>query len=136
MIKLTDYWMGRDKLYAADLSDEIKANAALLVRRVNSFLALFYEIHPDAVKRRVNSGWRPPAVNKSVKKAAKKSNHMTGHAVDLGDDDEMLDKWASSRTGIAAMTACGLYMEHPSATPRWAHFQDVAPGSGKRVFYP
>lgn len=136
MITVKDYWMGRDTVYAADLSDEIKANAALLVKRVNKFLALFYAAHPRAVKRRVNSGWRPPVVNKATRNAAKKSNHMTGNAVDLSDDDEMLDKWASSRAGIAAMVECGLYMEHPSATPRWAHFQDVPPASRRRVFFP
>lgn len=135
-ITLADYFMGRDALYPDELTDDIREAARNLLPKVNRLLEKFYEANPAAVRRRVNSGWRPAAVNKATKNAAKKSKHLTGHAVDLSDDDEMLDRWTNSGAGKAAMMNCGLYKEHASATPRWAHFQDIPPASGKRIFYP
>lgn len=136
MIALADFYMGRDKTYASELTPEIKKNAVETVRRVNQFLELFYAHNPKAGKRTVNSGWRPPAVNASTKKAAAKSKHMLCLACDLSDDDEALDKWCMTPDGRKALEAVGLWLEHPSATPRWCHLQKIAPSSGNRVFYP
>lgn len=134
--RIVDYWMGRDALYPEELTPEIRAAASALMPKVNRFMSMFYAANPGAAQRRITSGWRPPAINRRVKNAAKKSNHMTGHAVDISDDDEALDTWAQGREGVKALQACGLWMEHRHATPRWAHFQDVRPGSGWRVFHP
>lgn len=135
-LRIEDYWMDRHETHEADLTPAIWESARDLLKKINTFLAVFYADNPAAAPRRITSGWRPPAINRRVKGAAKKSNHMSGHAIDLSDDDEALDTWAQGREGLKVLTECGLYMEHKSATPRWAHFQDVPPASGKRVFHP
>lgn len=136
MITIEQFFMGRDKTYASELTDEIKANAQETVRRVNKILARFYAAYPKAHTRGVNSGWRPPVINANTKNAAVKSHHMTGKAVDIGDDDELLDTWLMSSEGQKALVEIGLWMESPKATPRWAHLQIVPPRSGRRVFIP
>lgn len=136
MLTLKQYFMGRDATYSDQLTDTVYANAAITVQKANRVLALFYAAHPNAAKRGVNSGWRPPAVNAGVKNAAPKSLHMRAMAIDVSDDDEALDRWCMTLAGRKAMTDAGLWLEHPSATPRWCHWQTVAPRSGNRVFYP
>lgn len=137
MITLEQYYKGRDKLYSADLTEEIKINAVETLRRANELLKRFYAANPNSYKTRgCNSGWRPPAVNAATKNAAKKSSHMLAKAIDIGDDDERLDSWLMTPEGQKALTDIGLWMEHPSATPRWAHVQTSPPASGRRVFFP
>ena len=135
-ITLSDYWMGRDVKYAAELTATIRVNAAVTVERVNRLLGLYSDATGDARKRTVNSGWRPAAVNAVITGAAPKSRHMTAEACDLEDDDGTLDAWCMSDAGQKAMEECRLWHEHPTATPRWAHFQTSPPRSGLRTFYP
>lgn len=136
MITEKEFWMGRDTAYASQLTPLLRANAKETLARVNKMLEKFYAAHPDAPDRRCNSGWRPPAVNKSTKGASTTSLHMLCKAVDINDDDELVDKWLMTPEGQKALEVAGLWMEHPSATPRWAHVQTVPPRSGRRVFYP
>lgn len=136
MISLSDYFMGRDITYAADLTESIKENAVETVSRANLLLDQFYSSNKKAHARSVNSGWRPPAINASTKNAAVKSKHMDGRAIDIGDDDEQLDEWCMTLTGQQCLKSIGLWLEHPSSTPRWCHVQIVAPRSGNRIFYP
>lgn len=133
---MTQFWMGRDKQYAAELTQQIISNAQETVKRANALLAIFHEQNPESAIRGVNSGWRPPEVNSNVKGAALKSKHMTGEAVDISDADNSLDAWLMTDSGQKALTDIGLWLEHPSSTPHWAHVQTVPPGSGHRVFYP
>lgn len=135
-ITLDEFFMGRDKTYASELTSELRANAEITVSRANKLLERFYAAKPQAHRRGVNSGWRPKAINAKTKDAAKLSNHMICKAVDLGDDDEDLDNWLMSAEGQRALEEEGLWMEHPKATPRWAHVQIVPPKSGRRVFMP
>lgn len=139
-----DYFTGpgrvlRDVKYAADLTDEIRENAAETVRRVNLLLAAMaadgvpLEIDPQTGSLS-HSGWRPPAVNAATPGAAKKSNHMRGKAVDLYDPRGRLDAWCMSN--LPALERIGLWLESPRATPGWCHVQTVPPGSGNRVFQP
>lgn len=130
------FYMGRDKTYAKDLTPAIRLNAIETIKRANVLLTAFYAANPSTHQRAVNSGWRPPAVNANVPGAAKLSKHMTGQAIDIGDDDDQLDAWCMSATGQTTLEKIGLWLEHPSATPRWCHVQTVPPGSGRRVFYP
>lgn len=139
MITLEQYFMGRDKTYAADLTPDIIRNATDLVERVNRLIermgsAVTWENDPDT-RSLVSSGWRPPAINAATRGAAKRSNHMAGLAVDLYDPDGDLDDWLLNHLP-AIGGEFGLYLEHPSATKGWAHLQSVPPGSGRRVFYP
>ncbi len=128
MISLPEFWMGRDKTHAKDLTQEVRDNATLTVAKVNNLLAI------AKIDAKVTSGWRPPAINAGVKGAAKKSRHMTGQAVDLADPKGDLDRWCLDN--LAELERIGLWLEHPDATPTWCHLQTVPPGSGRRVFRP
>lgn len=136
MPTLGEYWMGRDKLFARELTDQIRANAATLIERVNLFLVCYRASTGDLTPRPVNSGWRPAAINAKVRGAAPKSKHMTGEAVDLADSDESLDTWAESPEGQKALESCKLWLESPAYTNRWIHLQSVPPKSGHRIFIP
>jgi hypothetical protein len=128
MISLADYYMGRDVEYGHELDQVKRENAEQTVAKVNLLLEAFGE------DRKVNSGFRPAAVNGATPGAAAKSKHMTCQACDLEDHDGDLDEWALDHPEI--LEQIGLWQEHPSATKNWAHFQIVPPKSGKRVFYP
>lgn len=133
-LSLDAYWMGRDVTHAAELTEEIRKNAETTVSRINSLLRRYRDATGDAMDRKWNSGWRPAAVNASTPGAAKRSKHMTGQAGDVSDD-ESLDTWCTTNDGKAALIVCGLWMEHPSNTPGWTHFQTVPPKSGSLIFY-
>lgn len=128
MITVSDYLMGREKRYAADLTTEVCVNAAETVNRVNALLKEFGE------ERHVTSGWRPPEVNASTPNAAKRSNHMLGLACDIEDPEGDLDEWCVDHPEV--LERLGLFQEHPATTKGWAHLQTVPPRSGKRTFYP
>ncbi len=128
MITLADYFMGRDALHAEELSAELHANAAMTVARANGLLAR------AGILSRVNSGWRPRAINAQITHASPRSKHLTCEAIDLGDEDDMLDRWCLANLPVLA--EIGLWLEHPNATPGWCHVQIVAPRSGRRVFMP
>jgi hypothetical protein len=127
MITIEDYWMGRDKKYPSDLVQAVIDNARILLPRVNLLL--------DRMGRTatVNSGWRPITVNKQVG-GSKLSNHITGRAIDLNDDDGSIDLWCMNN--LKELEKVGLWLEHPKATPRWTHLQSIQPKSGNRVFLP
>ena len=132
MITREDFFMGRDKKYASELTPEIEANAQVTIDRANRLLTYYYDANPDANRCKVNSGWRPPAINAATPNAAPKSKHMKGQAVDLSDDGSLY-QWCEENLGILEMI--GLWMENESHTPTWCHLQTVAPGSGNRIFY-
>lgn len=134
MITLADYWMGRDKQYAAELTPEIVANAESTVERANLLLSKYKAATGDTEIRKVNSGWRPAAVNSATPNAAVRSKHMTGQAVDLSDPEGDLDEWCLDHPEV--LEELGLWQEAPAATKGWMHCQIVPPKSGKRVFYP
>src|SRR5262249_14899661 len=128
MITLGDYFMGRDRQYAAELTEELRINAGITVARANLLLSR------AGLSSRVNSGWRPAAVNAAGENAAQGSKHMSCLAIDLADDDGALDAWCMANP--RALEEIGLWLEHPEATPTWCHVQTVPPRSGKRVFKP
>lgn len=152
IIAIEDYWIGpnpfpgrppeqRDVKYAASLTPEIVAAAAVWVERENKLLARAAEfgiaLHKyDPTGTLLTSGWRPPLVNAKTKGAATNSKHMTGQAGDVYDPDGNLDDWLMSPIGQQALHDLGLWMEHPSATKGWSHTQTIPPHSGNRVFYP
>lgn len=134
MITLAQYWMGRNTMYASDLTDQIVANAKETVRRVNLFLNTYHA--GLAQKDTVTSGWRPASVNRTTPNASTTSAHLTAEAVDLADDDGSLDSWIKLPDGRHALVACGLYAEAALYTPRWAHLQTRKTASGSRIFNP
>ena len=139
MIDLKAYFMGRDTAYPAELTPEIDANAALIVERANRLIDYMVadgvEIEDNPrTGTPVSSGWRPAAINKATPNAAPRSKHLLGLAVDIYDPEGEIDDWCMDN--LDKLTACELWLEHPSATKGWSHWQTVAPRSGKRTFYP
>ena len=127
-ITLAQYFMGRDAEHPAELTDSLRRNAEVMVKRANALL------QRACVACAVNSGWRPRAVNAHVVNASPRSRHLTCEAIDLADPDDHLDAWCMRH--LDEMEAIGLWLEHPDATPGWCHVQIVAPPSGRRVFEP
>lgn len=132
MITLADFYMGRDKTYASELTDAMRANAQVTVDRANLLLSKFYAANPSTHKRGVNSGWRPADINGYTPGAATHSKHMTCQAIDIEDKDGLLKSWTTDDI----LAECQLWREAPQSTPSWQHCQIVAPGSGKRTFIP
>lgn len=134
MITRDDFFMGRDKAYPHDLTDEIEVNAQVTIDRANLLLTRFRAETGDTYARKVNSGWRPPSVNAATPGAARKSKHMLGQAIDIDDDNSALDDWLMTPEGETALREIGLWHEHPRDTDGWAHVQTVPPGSGNLHF--
>jgi hypothetical protein len=128
MLTLHDYYMGRDKRFPDELTDEKRSNAEEMIDKANQLLEKFGE------KRKVNSGWRPASINAGVPGAAPKSKHMTCEAIDLEDKDGSLDEWCMDN--LEELASIGLWLEHPDKTPNWCHIQITPPRSGNRVFKP
>jgi hypothetical protein len=141
MIELADYWMGREITHGLELGTETRRNAALTVDLANRLLVLAklagvsLEANP-ATGSIVSSGWRPPSVNRVTPRAALRSKHITGQAIDFYDPDGDLDEWCDTESGRHVLTDLGLWLEHPAATKGWCHVQTIPPRSGRRVFYP
>lgn len=140
MITLDDYFMGRDKRYLADLTEEVVNNAHELLGRVNLLLSWAHKdgVWPGTDEHTgtpVASGWRPRGLNARTQNAAKGSKHITGCAIDLQDTpDRALARWCLRNLDLLA--EIGLWMEDDRYTPSWVHLQSIPPQSGRRVFIP
>lgn len=110
-----------------DVPASVKVNAEQLIPKINALLASA----PFMNGCELRSGYRPPAFNAKVPNAAPNSKHMTGDAVDVADNDGILDDWLTDEI----LEKFGLYREHPSQTKSWCHLQQTPPGSKKRTFY-
>lgn len=138
MITVEQYagqWLGRD-----DFDAQKKSNAQeKLLPAVNKLIAIAIE---DGVEFKTNhvtksqisgqalGGFRPL----SCQIGAPKSNHKQGLAVDIYDPDGEIDKWCIKN--LNKLEECGIWLEHPSATKGWSHWQCVPVKSGNRVFMP
>lgn len=135
MITLEDYFGKMSHMEPP--SEEVVHNAKVLLGRVNALLAQIAEFNSTleaAVSPIVTSGWRPESYNKTVKGSAKKSLHITGHAIDLADEDGELDDFLFNN--VHMLVDAGLWLEHPASTRRWCHMQSQPPRSGNRFFFP
>lgn len=130
MITLEAYYKGRDKQYASELTDDIRANAERTVEKANELLTRAGRSDID----HANSGWRPQAVNDSTANAAAGSKHLSAEAIDLPDPDRTLATWCADNLDV--LREIGLWMEDPRWTPDWVHVQIVPPRSKKVVFIP
>lgn len=129
-------WIDTDGKYperakSKELTDEVKANAEELLKRVN---ALLEELGIEKVK--LSSGFRPSDVNKAVG-GAKKSGHSVGYALDIIDDK---NQSICKKMTKELLEKHDLYREDSSATrgkfSNWVHCQTNPPKSGKRIFLP
>ena len=127
MITVDEYIGQHIAGHEEELTDEIRANAEILCGRANQLIAAFGE------DRGLRSGWRPAAINKSAG-GATRSRHMTGQAIDVEDDDGLLD--AFCRQNIILLEQLELWLEDGAATPTWCHVQCVPPRSRRRFFIP
>ena len=75
-------------------------------------------------------GFRP----QDCTQGALHSSHKEALAVDRFDPKDKIDEWCMKN--LDAVRACGIYIEHPSATQGWSHWTVRAPRSGKTVFMP
>jgi hypothetical protein len=123
----------------ADATLEIKENAEILLEQVNQLMAIAesegieFKINPSTgsqISGQTFGGFRPM----SCKIGAIWSAHKQGMAVDIYDPENAIDDWCMAN--LDKLEKYGIYMEHPSATERWAHWGIKAPKSGNRVFYP
>lgn len=121
-ITLYDYLKGRELRYP--ISSLILMNAIEMVTVLNDLFYRFGEY------RNINSGYRPPAINKLVPNPKQHSLHLTCQAVDVEDRDGKLKAFCTE----AILVEFDLYMEDPIDTPVHCHLQTVAPPSGKRIF--
>lgn len=130
MITLEQYFMGRDQSHAAELTDELIANATEWCARYNRLAAIYEQNTGGKAPDKMTSGWRPKSINDRTPGAAKSSRHLTCQAGDL-DDDGPFDRWCFENPQHLAEV--GLWQEHPGWTDGWCHLQTIPPRSGEHV---
>lgn len=136
-LTLTDYLNKRDSKY--DLATDVRKNAEDTVEKANKLLeyleknGISLEVNPSTGTY-ISSGWRPAQINAVVKGAAPKSKHISGQAIDIYDPDGDIDDFLM--THLEVLELFGFWLEHPSATKGWSHWQTIPPNSKKRIFYP
>lgn len=122
-----------------DWNDARIANAQNLIlacTRLQSIMEadnVHFPINPKTgttVSGEVYGGFRP----QDCPIGAAGSAHKQGQAVDRFDPDGLIDAWLMDNQD--KLILCGIYIEHPSATPGWSHWSIRAPGSGAHVFMP
>ena len=137
MISLSDY-VG---VHAgcADWTPERIDNAEQLIQQCTM---LELEMLSKGVKFQINprtgtlisgqtmGGFRP----QNCAQGAPNSAHKLGLAVDLYDPHNEIDDWLLKNEDRLAFH--GIYIEHPSATPKWSHWSIKPPKSGRQIFYP
>jgi hypothetical protein len=133
MITIEQYWMGRDSTHADELTDEIRANGADTVSRVNGVLTEFFA-DTGIDMSVVASGWRPKAINEHTSNSGATSKHIIGLACDIRDTDNRdFARWCCTHGSV--LGEFGLYMERADYTPSWVHL-GAAPKSLKRYYIP
>lgn len=122
----------------------VPANALLAMENLTAKVNQFFAKYPGLFV--VPSGFRTMEDHlriyreKGIVDPAKipmRSNHLTGHAVDLVPRSEAVTELKQYvLENILLAEELGLYFEDFGATKNWVHVQDVAPSSGKRFFKP
>jgi len=130
IIKPEAFYMGRDKDFKDQLTEDLQGNAKTLLKAVNGLLT---ELGIEDAG--VSSGWRPAAINKNVPGAAKKSLHQVCKAVDIIDDkDQTLANLIMANPDL--LKKYGLWMEDPKSTKgkwtNWVHL-DIGNRSDRLV---
>ena len=137
MISIDQYlgpWKGHK-----DFTHERETNALALLMVVAHAMEV---MEKDGVKFPINPATKSQVAGKTLggfrpqdaKQGAPKSAHKQGLAVDIWDPLNEIDNWLMAHQPF--LTAVGLYIEHPDATPNWSHWSIKSPASGKHVFHP
>lgn len=106
-----------ERLKHKELTSEVKDNLTNLLEKVN---ALLKELAID--KSVVSSGFRPSDVNAATPGSAKKSLHMTGHAIDIAGHEV----YKAVEKHPELLKKYGLWMESSKNAPTWSHLDDSA----------
>lgn len=126
-------------LHSPDWTPERQANTAELLTRVTALqlhmenLGVKFPLNP--VTGTCISGWtfggfRP----QNCPAGAPKSTHKDGKGLDIYDPAGDIDYWIV--TNRESLEPFQLWFESPANTPKWSHWQSVAPHSGNRIFIP
>ena len=122
-----------------DWNEANRYNAGILLVNVNKLIARAKAAGIEfptntrtgsSVSGQTYGGFRPQA----APIGAPNSNHKLGQGIDLFDPKNEIDAWCMEN--FTALAACSIWIEHPSATPGWSHWQSVPPKSGKRAYMP
>lgn len=108
-----------ERAKSKELTDEVKANAEELLKRVNAALK---ELGIE--KASVSSGFRPSDANRAAG-GAKKSGHTIGLSIDILDINEKIDGSFDTKEGQDVLEKYKLWQEHPSKTKNWSHIDMV-----------
>ena len=85
------------------------------------------------VSGKTYGGFRP----QDCPQGAPASSHKQGQGVDRYDPEGLIDAWCMNNAEVGGLLeTCGIYIEHPEATPGWSHWTTRRPRSGNRVFRP
>lgn len=137
MIKFEELIKGTE---LKDIPEDHSENLAILMHKINQLR--------DAYGKplRVTSGYRSLEKHLAIyaakgitdqKKIPMQSRHLSGLAVDLvpvKEPIEIFHKWIKDNEKL--LEEIGLWVEDFRYSKTWAHFQIVAPKSGKRFFVP
>ena len=122
-----------------DIPKDHAANLAILLERINKVREKYGKpMTPTSVYRSMAEHLaiyaRKGITDKKL--IPMKSKHLFGQAIDIADPNGELDKWC--RANEKFLLEVGLWLEHDSKTPGWAHFQIVPYGSwsnGKTIWF-
>jgi hypothetical protein len=152
VITWSQYMRGRDVVYAAECTIEIRRNAQHTIEVGNAVLeaAARDGVDLSRVPDICHSGWRPRAINLALEltaNAAHGSPHIDANAADLGDvpEDRRLARWALANS--KKLYEAGVRgIERPQWTvvldsagkviDAWLHIQTVSAKSGNFKFIP
>jgi hypothetical protein len=122
-----------------DWTQERQRNAEVLLLAVNKLMAeaalagVEFPVNPKTgsqISGQTYGGFRPQL----CPIGAPNSNHKEGRGVDVYDPENKIDDWCMVNQDV--LEECGIWIEHPSKTNTWSHWQSVAPKSGNRVYMP
>lgn len=113
----------------SDIPHAYQINMENLLKKVNALLAA----RGGSYVYTVTSGIRTEQDQKRINPGAMKSNHLTGHAIDIYDPDLSLTKWIKT-DGAKVAEELELYFEEGNLN--WVHAADLPPKSGHRWFIP
>jgi hypothetical protein len=114
-------------------------NANALLQRANALMLLAqadgvdFPTNPKTqsqISGQTFGGFRP----QNCPQGAPNSNHKDGKGVDLYDPANEIDAWCLGN--LDKLEQCEIWIESPTKTNTWSHWQSVAPRSGNRVYMP
>jgi hypothetical protein len=116
-----------------ELTAEQAANQEKLFVAINRVRELY--ARPMIITSGVRSWEQHAEIYRVLKRQPPKgSAHLTGAACDVSDRDRRLAAWCLDN--VEKLREFGLYIEDPSTTSTWIHFQVTPPKSGNTVFMP